>query len=459
MEAADLCGNQGGDEISLDEIVSLHSGQETLLRNEEPTPARGGGFRFQTQLPMEERASHVNSRNQRGPTREIPAACQPTGIMDQDWAGEYLLSDQWSEIWTDLLDVEKDWPEGYTIRKGKLYAGEKLCIPEGLALEMVRNHHFWSGHPGVEKLVKGLPMHYEFPAQVRGETVRSMVERVKRGCVNCQVTEHPNWVKRGKYFMTPVPEAPFVSVCLYIFSMSSVVWQKTMYDCILVCVDRHSGWIIALPTQYIGFTAEKCAHMLLDGGWSTFGIPAVVTSNQGAHFVGQWFQTMCARLGIRHAYSQAYRPQANGRAEAAGKQLIVQLRKIHTETPVNWMEALPRALRCIHDRVGLSGVTPYRILMGRERPLGGIPYQSYRDCTDAQFHFNRIEEVDRHVAAVINAEHLKAQEAHNRRVKERPFFCVGDHVFLAKPDNLEGHKPDTHWTGPGVVVHKGGRDS
>jgi len=37
---------------------------------------------------------------------------------------------------------------------------------------------------------------------------------------------------------------------------------------------------------------------------------------------------ICARLGIRQAFSQAYRPQANGRAEVAGRTVINVLRKV-----------------------------------------------------------------------------------------------------------------------------------
>ncbi len=76
--------------------------------------------------------------------------------------------------------------------------------------------------------------------------------------------------------------------------------------------------MIAQPSQYKGFTDEKCAHLLLDGGWTHFGVPSVVTRDQGPQFAGHWFQTMCARLSIREAFSQAYQPQANGRAEVAG---------------------------------------------------------------------------------------------------------------------------------------------
>ena len=120
------------------------------------------------------------------------------------------------------------------------------------------------------------------------------------------------------------------SVSIDIFNITPVEWQGKSYDSLLVCVDRLSGWIIARPCSKLGLTAEEAAQLLLVG-WETFGIPATITSDQGPQFVGQWWKTMCARLGIRVAYSQAYRPQANGRAEIAGKTIINSLRKLWAE--------------------------------------------------------------------------------------------------------------------------------
>ncbi len=106
--------------------------------------------------------------------------------------------------------------------------------------------------------------------------------------------------------MTPIPPAPFLSVCVDIFSLTEVSWQNQSYDSLVLCVNRHSGWMIAQPTLKNGLTAEKCVHLLLDGGWTQIGVPTTITSDQVPQFVGQWFQTMCWRLGIREAFSQAY---------------------------------------------------------------------------------------------------------------------------------------------------------
>ncbi len=67
----------------------------------------------------------------------------------------------------------------------------------------------------------------------------------------------PNWAEKGKYEMTPIPEAPLISVCVDIFSLPEVEWQNNIYDAAVLCVDRHSGWMIAQPSQYKGLTAEK----------------------------------------------------------------------------------------------------------------------------------------------------------------------------------------------------------
>ncbi len=162
--------------------------------------------------------------------------------------------------------------------------------------------------------------------------------------------------------------------------MHPTEWDNQTWNCLVLCVDRHSGWMFGCPPQTLGLTAEKFAHLFLNKGWGALGIPNVVTSDQGPQFSGQWFQTMCSCLGIRQAFSQANRPQANGRAEVAEKQLITQLQKLHDEQVVNWVEALPRALHFIHDRPGEGGFSPHQLLFGREKNLAGLPFRTEREC-------------------------------------------------------------------------------
>ena len=184
-----------------------------------------------------------------------------------------------------------------------------------------------------------------------------------------------------------------VHVVLDLFSIAPGTHQGRSYDSILVCVDRLSGWTIAIPCEKKGLTSERAAQLVLEK-WEMFGIPEVITSDQGQHFVGAWFQNMCARLGVRQAHGIAYRSQTNGRAEVAGKTLIHLLRKVHTEQGLNWVEALPRVLRHIRDAVNDNGLSPYQKLFGRDRPLGGLRKGELRQCEDAQFFMDSMVQVD-----------------------------------------------------------------
>ena len=71
------------------------------------------------------------------------------------------------------------------------------------------------------------------------------------------------------------------SVSLDIFALPPVKWEGHMYDNFLVCVERLSGWIVARPTTKVGLTAERAAHLILENWWELFGIPSVITSDQG----------------------------------------------------------------------------------------------------------------------------------------------------------------------------------
>ena len=215
---------------------------------------------------------------------------------------------------------------------------------------------------------------------------------------------------------------------------------------------------MARPAPRLGLTAERAAHMMLENGWDSFGVPSVITSDQGSQFVGQWWRTMCARLGIRQAYSQAYRAQANGRAEVAGKALIGILRKLQVGGETNWVEALPRVLRMYHDTPGESGLSPYQILFGRDRNCAGVPYEPVRECEGARVFFDRMSKVDQLVAKVLNEKHEKDARRVNQSRTKPPPYQPQEWVWVLRPPNT-GTKLETWWVGPMQVVRRVGDQS
>jgi FAD/FMN-containing dehydrogenase len=157
-------------------------------------------------------------------------------------------------------------------------------------------------------------------------------------------------------------------------------------------------------------------------------------------------------LGVRHAFSQAYHHEGNARAEVLGAQIQKRLRKMKTAEDLAWQEALPRALRTLHDSAGPSGLSPFQVLFGRERWYGGVPYQPPTRAEDAVAFFERMQDIDHRVAKILNEEHAKTAETVNKRRKELPELEINDKVWYLRPRTRTGEKLETYGIGPCVVA-------
>ena len=378
-------------------------------------------------------------------------------ILEEDWAEDYAISPTFSKVWRAVHSNDADWPQDYKVFRGKLYCRERLCVPENLVPQIVKEHHDWVGHVGNDRLEADLLRRYGFPLEVE---IKPLVQEVRKNCLVCQACDRPNWSMRRPVSGTPIPDRVMVSVCLDIFSMPPAEWLGQTYDAFLMCVDRLSGWMVARPTQKQGLTGEKSAHLLLDGGWGEVGIPSVVTSDQGPQFVSQWWVTMCSRLGIRMAYAQAHRPQANGRAEVAGRVVQDVLRKLLIDRNINWVEALPHALRIHHDMAEpTTGLSPYQIMFGRERTLAGLPWDPPRECQEASDFFAEMKHIDEEVARFMSEAHEKWANRINAHRKAGTPPAVGDWVWYLRPREVGGNKLQSWWLGPYKVVERVGERS
>lgn len=74
------------------------------------------------------------------------------------------------------------------------------------------------------------------------------------------------------------------SVALDIFFVNKTKWDKNEYDSLAFCVDRHSGWMVAVPSFEKGLTGAKLAQKMLEYQWAPFGVHQVITSDRGSQF-------------------------------------------------------------------------------------------------------------------------------------------------------------------------------
>ena len=74
-----------------------------------------------------------------------------------------------------------------------------------------------------------------------------------------------------------------------------------------------TGYTVAVPIP--DKKSETVCGAYRDNVYCTFGSSATILTDNGTEFKSQEMKAICEELNIKHVFSPAYTPQANGRLE------------------------------------------------------------------------------------------------------------------------------------------------
>ena len=181
-----------------------------------------------------------------------------------------------------------------------MFLKDKLLVPENREEELIDHwHNAELMHPGRDKMQQDLEWRFKFPPGYY-----AILDRYCSDCAVCRATKSPNHSTAGNPVYTAIPEAPMRSVAMDVFAMPEVTVEGETYDCVILAVDRHSGYIVAVPGKKskkknkkdkhgVGLQAKTVANAMIRHWLTIFDVPAVICSDRGSQFVGTWFKTMC----------------------------------------------------------------------------------------------------------------------------------------------------------------------
>jgi hypothetical protein len=124
-------------------------------------------------------------------------------------------------MFADTQGQALDWPPGVKLFGDKMYLKELLCVPLGLQMKLIRDHHSFLGHCGFQRLWDHMMVNFEF-ADLK--SAKNYSKRVMGMCEVCQAVQRPRNLKSPMEW-TPIPPKIMVSVCLDIFHMPLVEYQ------------------------------------------------------------------------------------------------------------------------------------------------------------------------------------------------------------------------------------------
>ena len=388
-------------------------------------------------------------------------------MLTEDWSDDYAASEHWSKYWNAVSAPSDDeWPEGLTEDGDKLFLKDKLLVPENRVEELIDLwHNAQLMHPGQDKMQQDLEWRFKFPPGYY-----AILDRYCSDCAVCQATKSPSQSTVGNPVYTAIPEAPMRSVAMDVFAMPEVTVEGETYDCVILAVGRHSGYIVAVPGKKskkkdkkdkhgVGLQAKTVANAMIRHWLTIFDVPAVICSDRGTQLVGTWFKTMCKHMGIRHAKTVAYHSRSNGRAEVAGRQMFEKFRQLHIDEPGrNWYNLLWRVLQAYHDLRGPTGLSPNRILFLRDRVSRTLPWlNNGKVARDANAMMAEADDTAAKVCKALQDEHDKRAKYFKPGKVER--YAVQDTLWVERHhmDVLSRHR-QASWYVPGVIVRKVGQD-
>ena len=360
-------------------------------------------------------------------------------------------------MWQDALNGS--FQDGVRLVDSKVVRNGRWCVPTSLVHCSVAEYH-----DGLHLTTSSVEKHWkEINHGVEGEGLYKAVELQCQTCPSGAIHTHDTKRKQG--YMTPMPirMEPMDSIALDVVHYPSTSHDGEVYDRMLLCVCRFSGYLIAIPIpkprhedKDEGLTGKKAAHLVMKRWVDRFGGPREKCSERGPQVVSQCFQTLCSKIAARSTMCLAGRHQGNGKAENTGKQLRPAVAKVLIlKKGTNLVEILPAVVRAWHETTGSSGYTPNDIVFGKHNRTNGPPLAEPKGVAqDAVHYFQQREEL---IALARRAMiHVQETMAHkyNKRRRMSPNFAKGDCVWVRRQRKHLGDKTCPYWDGPYEVVAK-----
>jgi transposase InsO family protein len=353
-----------------------------------------------------------------------------------------------------VLSPDGSVPESsWKLQDDILYKDGAVYIPNDAALRSVllQQHHDdpIAGHFGVARTTELLRRKFYWPGMTR-----DIAEYVAT-CDTCQLRKVHRHKPYGELQSIPIPAGPGDSISLdFITDLPPSKRNGTVYDAILVVVDRYTKYAWFIPTSK-KLKAEDFATLMFNSVFSHIGYPRSIISDRGSIFTSKYWKALCFQLGVQRRLSTAFHPQTDGQTERMNQVLEHYLRTYTNMRQDDWASLLTTAQFAANNAVNASiGTTPFRALMGFNPRL---PFEEDLPVANQPAVADRIEslkesreELERHLRTATETQAKYYNQRHQPMT-----FKVGDRVKL-NMKNIRTYRPskklDLRHEGPFTIT-------
>jgi hypothetical protein len=326
------------------------------------------------------------------------------------------------------LSQYRRYKESLYAQDGAVMYKDRVVIPVALRPSVLESLH--AAHQGIAAM------------QLRAQSIifwpgmTADIQETRARCNECN-RNTPSQASLPSEPATP-PSTPFEEIFADFFDFGGRHY--------LVAGDRLSGWseIFSTPSG-TSQSGARCLIKCLRQWFSTFGVPAELSSDGGPEFVAEYTTTFLRNWGVKQRISSAYHPQSNGRAEVAVKQAKRLMRSNVGNGGTLDNDRFLRAMLQLRNTPDPDcGVSPAEIVFGRQLRDN----LSFSNRLGRESCAQRWQQAWTAKEEALRARFIRNSEKMNQHARALPQLNTGDKCFI---QNQHGNFP-RKWDRTGTIT-------
>ena len=209
----------------------------------------------------------------------------------------------------------------WSVENGLIFAndsaGRKRIVvgPGRVRKQIIADHHdaTTAAHPGINATIEAVRRRFTWPRMPK------QVDEYVRTCHSC--ARH-KVASTTATMMAPPPVTAAGQRVHIDFAVG--LKPSSTYSQIMVCIDAFSKISVLIPLKSSA-GAKKVAEAFIDEYAAVYGLPTTIVTDRDPRFNAQLFKAVTEHMGVSHAMTSAYNPQANGQVERSMRTVKTKL--------------------------------------------------------------------------------------------------------------------------------------